>query len=69
MGIECVVYMGEIDISRQAPNEKLMKMPMPKSDRNIWKQNLEKDATMTMGDWTKNPIDTHEKGSVVTHLP
>ena len=26
MGIECVVYMGEIDISRQAPNVARMKM-------------------------------------------
>ncbi len=26
MGIECVVYMGEIDIKRQAPNVARMKM-------------------------------------------
>ena len=26
MGIECIIYMGEIDISRQAPNVARMKM-------------------------------------------
>lgn len=26
MGLQCIVYMGEVDIARQAPNVKRMKM-------------------------------------------
>ncbi len=42
-GIECVVYMGEVDIERQAPNVARMKMLGAKVDSCYeWKQNLER---------------------------
>jgi tryptophan synthase beta chain len=71
MGIECVVYMGEIDIARQAPNVARMKMlgaevvPALSGSRTL------KDATNeAMRDWINNPIDTHYiVGSVVGPHP
>ena len=60
MGIECVVYMGEIDIARQAPNVARMKMlgaevrPAKSGSRTL------KDATNeAIRDWINNPEDTH----------
>ncbi len=60
MGIECIVYMGEIDIARQAPNVARMKMlgasvvPALSGSRTL------KDATNeAIRDWINNPIDTH----------
>lgn len=60
MGIECVVYMGEIDILRQAPNVQRMKMlgatvrPATSGSRTL------KDATNeAIRDWINNPVDTH----------
>ncbi len=71
MGMECVVYMGEIDIARQAPNVARMKMMgatvMPASSGS----KTLKDATNeAMRDWINNPIDTHYIiGSVVGPHP
>ncbi len=67
MGLECIVYMGEIDIERQAPNVARMKMlgatvvPALSGSRTL------KDATNeAIRDWINNPIDTHYIiGSVV----
>ena len=60
MGIDCVVYMGEIDIARQAPNVARMKMlgatvkPALSGSRTL------KDATNeAIRDWINNPVDTH----------
>ncbi|WP_224483524.1 tryptophan synthase subunit beta [Robertkochia aurantiaca] len=60
MGIECVVYMGEIDIKRQAPNVARMKMlgarvvPATSGSKTL------KDATNeAIRDWINNPVDTH----------
>ena len=60
MGIECVVYMGEIDIARQAPNVARMKMlgaevrPATSGSKTL------KDATNeAIRDWINNPVDTH----------
>ena len=60
MGIECIVYMGEVDIDRQAPNVARMKMlgaevrPAKSGSRTL------KDATNeAMRHWINNPIDTH----------
>ncbi|TRZ41468.1 tryptophan synthase subunit beta [Robertkochia solimangrovi] len=60
MGMECVVYMGEIDIARQAPNVARMKMlgatvrPALSGSRTL------KDATNeAIRDWINNPVDTH----------
>jgi len=71
MGLECIVYMGEIDIKRQAPNVARMKMlgatvvPALSGSRTL------KDATNeAIRDWINNPIDTHYIiGSVVGPHP
>jgi len=60
MGLECIVYMGEIDIARQAPNVARMKMlgatvvPALSGSRTL------KDATNeAIRDWINNPVDSH----------
>lgn len=71
MGIQCVVYMGEIDIERQAPNVARMKMlgaeviPATSGSKTL------KDATNeAIRDWINNPVDTHYIiGSVVGPHP
>ncbi len=71
MGLECIVYMGEIDIARQAPNVARMKMlgatvvPALSGSRTL------KDATNeAIRDWINNPTDTHYIiGSVVGPHP
>lgn len=70
-GLECVIYMGEIDIERQAPNVARMKMlgatvvPATSGSKTL------KDATNeAMRDWVNNPVDTHYIiGSVVGPHP
>lgn len=70
-GLECVIYMGEIDIQRQAPNVARMKMlgarvvPATSGSKTL------KDATNeAMRDWINNPVDTHYIiGSVVGPHP
>lgn len=59
-GIKCVVYMGEVDIARQAPNVARMKMlgadvkPATSGSKTL------KDATNeAIRDWINNPNDTH----------
>lgn len=71
MGLECIVFMGEIDIKRQAPNVARMKMlgatvvPATSGSRTL------KDATNeAIRDWINNPLDTHYIiGSVVGPHP
>ncbi|MFD1820138.1 tryptophan synthase beta chain [Pseudarcicella hirudinis] len=71
MGLECIVYMGEIDIARQAPNVARMKMlgatvvPAKSGSKTL------KDATNeAMRHWINNPVDTHYIiGSVVGPHP
>jgi tryptophan synthase beta chain len=70
-GIECIVYMGETDIRRQAPNVARMKMlgatvvPATSGSKTL------KDATNeAIRDWINNPDDTHYIiGSVVGPHP
>ncbi len=70
-GIECIVYMGAVDIERQAPNVSRMKMlgatvrPAMSGSRTL------KDATNeAIRDWINNPEDTHYIiGSVVGPHP
>lgn len=70
-GMECVVYMGEKDIERQAPNVARMKMlgatvvPATSGSKTL------KDATNeAIRDWINNPVDTHYIiGSVVGPHP
>ncbi|MEZ4777768.1 MAG: tryptophan synthase subunit beta [Flavobacteriaceae bacterium] len=71
MGLQCIVYMGEIDIKRQAPNVARMKMlgatviPATSGSKTL------KDATNeAIRDWINNPLDTHYIiGSVVGPHP
>lgn len=71
MGMQCVVYMGETDIRRQAPNVARMKMlgaevkPARSGSKTL------KDATNeAIRDWINNPVDTfYIIGSVVGPHP
>ena len=71
MGLQCIVYMGEVDIERQAPNVARMKMlgaevrPASSGSKTL------KDATNeAIRDWINNPYDTHYIiGSVVGPHP
>ena len=70
-GVKCIVYMGEVDIERQAPNVARMKMlgatviPAKSGSKTL------KDATNeAIRDWINNPNDTHYIiGSVVGPHP
>jgi len=71
MGVECIVYMGAVDIERQAPNVSRMRMlgtevrPATSGSQTL------KDATNeAIRDWIANPEDTHYIiGSVVGPHP
>ena len=71
MGMECIVYMGAIDMERQKPNVERMKMlgatvrPANSGSKTL------KDATNeAIRDWINNPVDTHYIiGSVVGPHP
>ena len=71
MGIECVVYMGEVDIARQAPNVARMKMLGAEVRPALSGSRTLKDATNeAIRDWINNPVDTHYIiGSVVGPHP
>lgn len=70
-GLECIIYMGEVDIKRQAPNVARMKMlgatviPATSGSKTL------KDATNeALRDWINNPEDTfYIIGSVVGPHP
>ncbi|MBS9525129.1 tryptophan synthase subunit beta [Litoribacter ruber] len=71
MGMECTVYMGEVDMERQKPNVERMKLlgatvvPATSGSKTL------KDATNeAMRQWINNPVDTHYIiGSVVGPHP
>lgn len=71
MGLECVVYMGAIDIQRQAPNVARMKMMGAKVVAATSGSQTLKDATNeALRDWISHPLDTHYIiGSVVGPHP
>ena len=70
-GLECIVYMGEKDIERQAPNVARMKMLGAKVIPAISGSKTLKDATNeAIRDWINNPNDTYYLiGSVVGPHP
>jgi tryptophan synthase beta chain len=70
-GVECIVYMGEKDIERQAPNVARMKMLGAKVVPAVSGSKTLKDATNeAIRDWINNPVDTHYIiGSVVGPHP
>ncbi|RXG12949.1 tryptophan synthase beta chain [Leeuwenhoekiella aestuarii] len=71
MGLECIVYMGAIDIKRQAPNVARMKMLGATVVSAESGSKTLKDATNeAIRDWINNPTDTHYIiGSVVGPHP
>ena len=70
-GMECIVYMGEKDIVRQAPNVARMKMLGAKVVPATSGSKTLKDATNeAIRDWINHPTDTHYIiGSVVGPHP
>jgi tryptophan synthase beta chain len=59
-GLQCIVYMGALDVARQSPNVEKMKMlgaevrPVHSGNKTL------KDATNeAIRDWINNPVDTH----------
>ena len=70
-GLECIVYMGEKDIERQAPNVARMKMLGAKVVPAMSGSRTLKDATNeAIRDWINHPDDTHYIiGSVVGPHP
>lgn len=71
MGLECVIYMGEIDIERQAPNVSRMKMLGAKVHPAKSGSKTLKDATNeAIRDWINHPENTYYIiGSVVGPHP
>lgn len=71
MGMQCIVYMGEVDIERQAPNVARMKMLGAEVRAATCGSKTLKDATNeALRDWISNPVDTHYIiGSVVGPHP
>lgn len=71
MGLECIVYMGKVDIARQAPNVARMKMLGAEVRPALSGSQTLKDATNeAIRDWINNPEDTHYIiGSVVGPHP
>ena len=71
MGLQCIVYMGEVDIKRQAPNVARMKMLGAEVRPALSGSKTLKDATNeAIRDWINNPTDTYYIiGSVVGPHP
>jgi tryptophan synthase beta chain len=71
MGMECIVYMGAIDIERQAPNVARMRMLGAEVVAARSGSQTLKDATNeAMRHWINHPVDTHYIiGSVVGPHP
>ncbi len=71
MGMQCTIYMGDIDINRQAPNVARMKMLGAKVVPVLSGSKTLKDATNeAIRDWINNADDTHYIiGSVVGPHP
>ena len=71
IGLQCIVYMGEVDIQRQAPNVARMKMLGAEVRAAVSGSKTLKDATNeAIRDWISNPEDTfYIIGSVVGPHP
>lgn len=71
MGLPCVVYMGEVDMKRQAPNVARMRMLGAEVRPAVSGSRTLKDATNeAIRDWINHPADTHYIiGSVVGPHP
>ncbi len=71
MGVECIVYMGELDMERQKPNVERMRILGTEVRAAKSGSKTLKDATNeAMRHWINNPTDTHYIiGSVVGPHP
>jgi len=71
MGMDCIVYMGSLDIARQRPNVERMKILGAEVRAAECGNKTLKDATNeAMRHWINNPVDTHYIiGSVVGPHP
>lgn len=71
LGMECIIYMGEIDIQRQAPNVARMKMLGAEVIAATSGSKTLKDAVNeALRDWINHPVTTHYViGSVVGPHP
>lgn len=71
MGMECIVYMGQLDMERQRPNVERMRILGTKVIPAVSGNMTLKDATNeAMRHWINNPTDTHYIiGSVVGPHP
>lgn len=71
MGMQCVVYMGAVDMERQKPNVERMRMLGAEVRPALSGSRTLKDATNeAIRDWINNPADTHYIiGSVVGPHP
>lgn len=71
LGMQCIVYMGEIDIQRQAPNVARMKMLGAEVIAATSGSKTLKDAVNeALRDWINHPVTTHYViGSVVGPHP
>jgi tryptophan synthase beta chain len=71
MGMDCIIYMGELDTQRQRPNVERMKILGAKVIPALSGSRTLKDATNeAMRHWISNPVDTHYIiGSVVGPHP
>lgn len=71
MNLQCIVYMGEVDIARQAPNVARMRMLGAEVRPALSGSRTLKDATNeAIRDWINHPLDTHYIiGSVVGPHP
>ncbi len=70
MGLECVVYMGEKDVARQAPNVNRMRMLGARVEAVRSGSKTLKDATNeAIRDWINHPDSYYLIGSVVGPAP
>lgn len=71
MGLECIVYMGELDMQRQKPNVERMRILGATVVPALCGSRTLKDATNeAMRHWISNPVETHYIiGSVVGPHP
>jgi tryptophan synthase beta chain len=71
MGMECIVYMGAVDIERQKPNVERMKLlGATVIAANSGSKTLKDATNEAIRDWINNPVNTHYIiGSVVGPHP
>lgn len=71
MGMECIVYMGKVDMARQRPNVERMRILGAKVvSADSGSQTLKDATNEAMRHWISNPLDTHYIiGSVVGPHP